>query len=295
MQTVSVLLAVHNGAPFIGEAIQSVIAQTHPHWELVVVSNGSSDDTVRIVEDAAARDSRIRCFSIPTKNKNAAYNYAFAQSRGDAICFFAADDVLPRASLAERLRVLDGLPESSFSTCCLQTISSDAKYDGLVFPKDTSQPNFSGGSLLFPRSLGARAFPLPEGQPNEDTWTQLHLRSFGHHVHIPRALYFYRIHSLNSYGYGLSFEEKRAKYLQRMHAYELFYAKFGNQPIPFVERHVEPFVRGLRAARDKNVWKIITAPGLDPGTRVLLTFYCSSTLYAIRHKFFRALSVGVTR
>jgi glycosyltransferase involved in cell wall biosynthesis len=295
MSSISILLAVHNGAPFLEAAVQSVVAQTYPHWELIVVSNGSTDETTAIGEEWSRRDERVKCFSLPTRNKNAAYNFAFTQSTGDYLCFFAADDLLTPDSLAERLRVLEGQPQNSFSTCCLITFSDNPKYDGVMFPKDVSQPNYTGGSMLFPRALAQRLFPLPEEQPNEDTWTLLHLQAFGTNRHVAKPLYRYRIHSKNSYGYGLSFEQKRQKYLQRMHAYRLFHDKYSSQRIPLVDKHVAPFLEGLRAAGERNVLRIVLTPGLDLGSKMVLVFYCSKTLYNIRHTYFKALSRGVAK
>jgi glycosyltransferase involved in cell wall biosynthesis len=295
MTSVSVLLAVHNGERFIAEAVESVRAQTHQQWELIVVSNGSTDRTMRICLEMSAADPRIKCLSLSNKNKNAAYNLAFEKSTGDYVCYFAADDVLPPNSLAERLAVLEGAPANAFSTCCLQTFSDDAKYDGVVFPKDVSKPNYAGGSMLFPRSLAGRLFPLPEGQPNEDTWTLLHLQAFGVNRHVPKPLYGYRIHCDNSYGYGLTFEQKREKYLQRMHAYELFRDKFEQERFPLLNEHVVPFLHGLQAAHERNVPRLLLVRGLDLGSKLVLIFYCSRMLYNIRHTYFKALSGGVAK
>src|SRR6266566_1466881 len=133
MQRISILLAVHNGAPFISQAIQSLVDQTYPHWELIVVSNGSTDATVEICRRSSGADSRIRPFTLPEKGKNNAYNFAYQQATGEYLCFFAADDVLPTESVVERLQALEGKPANWYSTCCLRTFSADPKYDGIVF------------------------------------------------------------------------------------------------------------------------------------------------------------------
>jgi glycosyltransferase involved in cell wall biosynthesis len=292
---VSVLLAVYNGAAFIAEAIESVLKQSHPDWELIVVSNGSTDDTMRICREASRRDARVQCFELTERNKNAAYNCAFSKASGDYICYFASDDVLPPTSLERRLAAVAGKGPAALSTCCLQTVSNDPKFDGIVFPKNRKHPNYAGGSMMFSRELATRVFPLPVEQPNEDTWTLLHLQAFGETHHVPEPLYYYRIHSLNSYGYGLTFDQKRDRYLHRMHAYKLFADKYGDAQLPLIQRHVLPFLKGLQAARDRNVFRILRVRGLDIGSKLVLTFYCSKLLYNIRHTFFRTLSGGVAK
>jgi glycosyltransferase involved in cell wall biosynthesis len=292
---VSVLLAVHNGAEFIGAAIDSVIAQSLPSWELIVVSNGSTDETAAICQRQAAADSRIRFFELPEKGKNRAYNHAWLQSRGRFVSFFAADDLLTPDSLAARLEAVEDAGPNGFSTCCLQTFSADPKYDGALFPRQPDRPNYSGGSIFFTRELGNRIFPLPEEQPNEDTWAQLHLRAFGVNRHIPRPLYRYRIHGANSYGYGVPFEKKRTGYLKRMHAYRLFLDRYRDSGLPFVHDEVEPFVRGLDAATEDNILGILRVRGLRLDAKAMLIFYCSKVLYGLRHSSFKAFSGITTR
>jgi glycosyltransferase involved in cell wall biosynthesis len=287
---VSVLLAVYNGEPYLGEAIESVRAQTHENWELIVVSNGSTDATEQIASRAAAADSRIRFFRLAEKGKNRAYNHAYQQATGSCFCFFAADDILTPDSLAERVAALGDATGPTYVSCCLKTTSADPKYDGLVFPKNMAQPNYSGGALLFTRTLAAKIFPLPDEQPNEDTWTMLHVRAFGELRHVPRSLYRYRIHGANSFGYGMKFEDKRQQYLRRMHAYQLFLDRYATEEVPFLDEHVRPFIRGLRAATLLRVPAILAVRGLGLRQKLVLVFYCSKFLYKIRYTYFRALS-----
>lgn len=295
MKTVSILMAVYNGADFIEEAIRSVVEQSYPHWELLVVSNGSTDATVETATRAAGQDPRIRIDVLPAKGKNAAYNRAFELSRGDYLCFLAADDLLVRENLAERVAAIADAGDTAYATCCLQTFSDDPKYDGIVFPKDPTKPNHSGGSLLFTRALAERIFPLPTAQPNEDTWTMLHLRAFGTNRHVPRSLLRYRIHAQNSYGYQAGFAEKRRGYLARMKAYELFRDKHAHQDLPLLRDEVVPFLAGLRAAERRDVLGILRVRNLGLGSKAVLIFYCSELLYNIRHTYFKALSGGVAR
>lgn len=290
---ISILMAVHNGGRFLREAIASIASQQYGNWELIAVSNGSTDETVEICEEFSAHDNRIRTFRVPEKNKNRAYNLAYERSVGDYICFFAADDVLPPGSLSQRIAILRGEEANAFSTCCLQTMSGDPKYDGLIFPKNVEKANYSGGSMLFPRVLAERIFPLPEAQPNEDTWTSLHLRAWGENRHVPKPLYLYRIHGGNSYGYGMSYSDKRTQYLRRMHAYQLFYDKYSHMRLSFVCSEVAPFLEGLGAAIEGNLRRILLVKGLNVGNKMVLVLYSSPTLYRVRNAFFRALSRGL--
>ena len=74
---VSVIMPAYNNAPFIGAAIESVLAQTHPHWELLIVDDASSDETLARAEQFQAQDQRIKAF-VMAENQGASScrNYA---------------------------------------------------------------------------------------------------------------------------------------------------------------------------------------------------------------------------
>jgi len=288
MVKVSILLAVYNGGEYIEEAINSILKQTYNNWELIIVNNGSTDNTQYIINQFTGSHPRIKAYEIGDKGKNKAYNYAFLKSSGSIICFFAADDKLVPTSIEERSSVIN--LSNDYSTCCLMTFSDDKNLDGIVFPRNRSKPNYSGGSIMFTKNLAEKIFPLPESQPNEDTWASLHLRAFARNLHIPKPLYFYRIHDKNSFGYELTFEEKRSRYLCRMEAFNIFFSKYSGCEEPFFQNEVKPFIKGLTLVKEGKVLSIPFIRNLGIKEKVVLVFYCSPFIYHIRYKYFKYLS-----
>jgi len=103
---VSIVMPVHRRADVVGAAIASVRAQQHPAWELVVVDDGSGDDTVDVVRRAAADDARVRLIERQNGGAGAARNTGLAAVRGDFVAFLDADNTWRPEHLAAALAAL---------------------------------------------------------------------------------------------------------------------------------------------------------------------------------------------
>jgi glycosyltransferase involved in cell wall biosynthesis len=108
--TVSVIIPAYNYGRFLPDALESLRAQTYSDWECIVVDDGSTDDTTAVLRVAAANDSRLRCVSQANAGPSAARNRGIAESVGDYIQFFDADDVLPPTKLEAQVRVMETDP-----------------------------------------------------------------------------------------------------------------------------------------------------------------------------------------
>jgi glycosyltransferase involved in cell wall biosynthesis len=106
-------MPVYNGASYIKDSIQSLLAQTYTKWELIVVNDGSTDGTDRILN--AFIDERIKVFHQKNKGQSAAANQAFNLSLGDYIKFFDADDQLSPKFLASQVNRITSSPDSVVS------------------------------------------------------------------------------------------------------------------------------------------------------------------------------------
>jgi glycosyltransferase involved in cell wall biosynthesis len=108
---VSIIVPVYNYAHFLGEALSSVLAQTMDSWECVVVDDGSTDDTPRVVTEYAGRDPRIRYVHQDNRGLAAARNTGIRHSRGAYLQFLDADDRLRPEKIATQASYLDGHPD----------------------------------------------------------------------------------------------------------------------------------------------------------------------------------------
>ncbi|MDY6936873.1 MAG: glycosyltransferase [Cyanobacteriota bacterium] len=107
--TISVILSVHNGAKTIGETIESVLDQYFSDFELIIVDDGSQDNTLEVISDF--KDYRIKVFSRSHSGQSASRNFGVSKAGGDYIAFIDADDLWTREKLSEQLKVLQENPD----------------------------------------------------------------------------------------------------------------------------------------------------------------------------------------
>ena len=102
--SVSVIALCHNHAPFLREALDSILSQTYPHLEVWLVDDASTDGSAAILRDYAARNPAWHLLLLPENVGNCrAFNQAFRQSQGAFIIDFATDDVLLPARISQQV------------------------------------------------------------------------------------------------------------------------------------------------------------------------------------------------
>ena len=96
---VSVISPFFNTQDYIAKSIDSVIGQTYPNWELILVDDGSSDESAEIVKDYMAREQRIRLIQIENHGQGYARNLAIETANGKYVIFLDSDDTLEDITL----------------------------------------------------------------------------------------------------------------------------------------------------------------------------------------------------
>lgn len=102
--TVSILIPCYNQANYIAETLDSVLAQTYPHWEAIVINDGSPDNTREVVSPYVEKDMRIRYIEIPNGGVSAARNRALQEAKAEWVVPLDADDRLMPTFLEETLQ-----------------------------------------------------------------------------------------------------------------------------------------------------------------------------------------------
>ena len=128
MPLVSVIMPAYNGERYIADAIRSVLAQTVPDLELIVVNDGSTDGTLALAEDARQRDARVRVIDRPHSGSPAApKNDGIAAAGGRYLAFLDCDDLYDRERIALLLQELRAHPHWVAVFHDLRRIDRDGK------------------------------------------------------------------------------------------------------------------------------------------------------------------------
>lgn len=102
---VSIIMPVYNSENHVQAAIQSVLDQSYQNWELLVVNDGSTDNSKEIL--LSINDTRIKYYEQENQGVSSARNLALSKIAGDFFCFLDSDDAMPANSLTERLKLFD--------------------------------------------------------------------------------------------------------------------------------------------------------------------------------------------
>lgn len=94
MKSVSIVIPAYNAAAFIENCINSALNQTYKNFEIIVVNDGSTDNTLEILERLKKKDSRIKIFSQKNAGVSCARNKGIKEASGELITFVDADDTL---------------------------------------------------------------------------------------------------------------------------------------------------------------------------------------------------------
>jgi len=139
--TVSVVIATYNYAQYLPEAIESVLAQTFQDFEIIIVDDGSTDDTQQVVESFLT-DKRIAYHRIDHLGQPKAKNFGIRQSSGEFVAFLDADDLWLSTKLEKQISLFRNDPELGVIYCRRTLIDPN----GHDLP--TTQPSLPRGHVL---------------------------------------------------------------------------------------------------------------------------------------------------
>lgn len=134
---VSIISPTYNHGRFIAECIQTVQKQTYTNWEMLIVDDGSTDDTLCIAQSFAKNDERIKVFTqknIGPFRLGETYNFALNQSRGKYIAILECDDIWEPHKLASQIEGLEQCFECVVAWGAAYTVDASSARGKVVNP-----------------------------------------------------------------------------------------------------------------------------------------------------------------
>jgi glycosyltransferase involved in cell wall biosynthesis len=210
---VSVIIDNYNYARYLRQAIDSALAQTYSNFELIVVDDGSTDESRQIIRDYG---DRITPLLKDNGGQGSAFNAGFALSRGELVCFLDSDDMWLPEKLAETVLLSQRHPEAQVLFHRFRKIDAQgvpfrerARPREIVCGDLRSRARRSGGcwphpptsALCFRRSFLERVMPAPEETLRScaDLYLATLAPFLGDIAGMRKPLTLYRVHGANAW------------------------------------------------------------------------------------------------
>jgi glycosyltransferase involved in cell wall biosynthesis len=198
--TISLVMTVYNTQHYLSQALDSILAQTYPHWELILWDDGSTDASPQIASEYARRDPRIQFIAAPHTGRIQALHDAILVAPHSYLAFVDSDDLLAENTLAATVEILDRHPAVGVVYTDYMTIDPHGQIQGMgarchiPYSKDRLLVDF----LMFHfRLLRREVYDLVGGidtsfRSAEDYDLCLKLSEVTEIYHLQQPLYYYR-------------------------------------------------------------------------------------------------------
>ncbi|TXI68625.1 glycosyltransferase family 2 protein [Flavobacterium sp. UBA6195] len=204
---VSIITPSYNSAKFIAETIQSVQNQTYQNWEMIIVDDGSSDETENVVLSIIQKDNRIQFHKLSQNSGPAvARNTGIEKASGDYMTFIDADDIWFPTFIENNIKTIQetGIPFvfSSYKRANeqLEFVYSDFIVPNKVSYSDILKSNSISCLTAFVdiKKLGKKYMPLIRKRQDMGLWLNyLKVIPFAHGIQKTQAIYRIRENSLS--------------------------------------------------------------------------------------------------
>ena len=196
---VSIVIPAYNHADYLAEAIESVLAQDYPNVELLVLDDGSTDNTREVLEGYTGR---FYWETHKNMGEAATLNKGWRMSKGEILGRLSADDLLSPDAVSASVECLQNNPDAVLVYCDFNLIDEHSRVIRKIQAPEFSyrdmvaeQITAFGPGTFFPRSAFEKVGPWDESltrMPDYEYWLRLGL--YGRFVRVPRVLVSFRMH-----------------------------------------------------------------------------------------------------
>ena len=300
---VSIIMPVYNTRDYLSEAVGSVISQTDPDWELLIIDDGSTDGSGTLCDLFAETDERIRVFHKENGGVSSARNEGLKNVRGAYVSFLDSDDYLS-PDYIKTMREMTGL--SGLPACCGFVEATDGNKEAPCRPMPEKTVNTDDflhealiGNLSLPVCACSWIFPAKAAVKNafdesirfgEDTlYTCRLLSAFDKVFYDPLPLYYYRIEREGNTATEKSFMKYSSRYEALKKIRSVFDGRFPRSFQVVTKNMVENAAFAAREAKRAHLkdqsracrsnafsaWrKLLSCPDISWKDKVRLLGYC---------------------
>jgi glycosyltransferase involved in cell wall biosynthesis len=224
MPEISVIIPVYNGEKTIQETLESVFNQTFSDYELIVINDGSTDFTLKILSHV--KDSRLKVFSYPNGNQAVSRNRGISHASGKYIAFLDADDLWTPDKLEQQFEALQAHPEAAVAYSWSDYIDETSQFlrrgsyktiNGNTYPYFLLANILENGSnpLIRRQALVEVGNFNPDFTPAEDWDMWLRLAKQYQFITIPKPQILYRQSSQSASANVLRLETGSKKVIEQ--------------------------------------------------------------------------------
>lgn len=158
----SIIIPCYNQGHFLGDALNSILDQEYENFEVIIINDGSTDNTIEIAIENSKKDARIILINKKNQGLSAARNAGLKNASGDYILFLDADDWLNKGFFETYLNAITLYPDFDLFRCGYSYWSPDRSqkyhthlpiHDGLIYPNVVTQNIGACHSILIRKSL----------------------------------------------------------------------------------------------------------------------------------------------
>ena len=281
---VSVVIPSYNHAAYIGEAVNSVLSQSVGDLELIVVDDGSEDDSLAIL--SGFTDRRLRLFHQPNQGAHAAINRGLREAKGSYLAILNSDDAYQPQRLEKLVRLLENNPAVALAGSYIQLIDHQGRALGVKhgyldcepWLLELPQRSFRAGAdlraalltenyfatssnFVFPRSWFERIGQFRPLRFTHDWDYALRLAESANVALLPEPLLKYRVHAANTIRQDQAAMFFEICWILAMHlpAYGLDRLAAGGQPL---EKPIDQLLHSIYTAQCDRVLSVMLLQGL---------------------------------
>ncbi|GAI05435.1 unnamed protein product, partial [marine sediment metagenome] len=253
---VSVILPVYNGARVVAESVESVLRQSYKNFELIIIDDGSTDDTPAILDKYASRDSRIKVIHQENRQLPQSLSNGFRLARGEFLTWTSDDNRMKQDFLKKMVDDLESKPSVDMIYANIDIIGEDGEYirnsdwyrlyqnppgsEHISLPKDPSElniwtNNYVGSAFLYRDRVAyllGDYSKLRFTSEDYDYWIRINEMLTLRHAGFEEPVYEYRFHSSS-----LTSREKELKIMENrmsLMAFDDFRRDFTLYPITWI-------------------------------------------------------------